>query len=81
MVDLIISAFLGMLNALIGLMPTITLPNVADFQSVLFQMDQANRIIPVKEMMTVFVLVMGIKLSMSAWDGIVWVYHQFWGGD
>lgn len=38
-----------------------------------------NAYIPVTTMFTVAGLLVLVWVGMAAWNGIVWLYHQFWG--
>lgn len=79
---ILVTAFLASLNALLTLLPSWTLPDMDDGgQIVGTYVYFINFIFPVVTILTVITASFALRGIMSGWDLIVWVYHQFWGGD
>lgn len=80
--EALLEAAARVLAALVALLPEVPV-NVDDFAGVGFNLGAAgmalNAYIPVGAMFTVAGLLVALWAVMAAWNGIVWIYHQFWG--
>lgn len=83
--DLIITAFLGGLNALLSLMPDYELPIsptlIADGRSLWSNAVSLNSVVPLGTITKVIFAALTLRLLLILWDLIVFVYHQFWGSN
>lgn len=82
MMDYIVAAVLAAINSLFSLIPNYTLPYMDSANnSVVAYIFAGNTIIPVQTILQVIAASMALRAILGAWDGVVWIYHQFWGGD
>ena len=81
--DLIIRAFLGGINALLALLPSWSAPTAESNGSLVFGrfVAEANGILPITTMVQIASLALSLRLLMSGWDLVVFIYHQFWGSE
>lgn len=82
-VDLIITAILGSINALLSLIPSWTLPTFGHDDGMAFaEYTQAmNHIVPITTILSIIGAAIALRVIMYGFDGIVWIFHQFWGSD
>lgn len=81
--DLIISTFLACIDAILSLIPNVSLPvptpgATANIASVSFSM---ARIIPIITMMELAGVAIGIRLALQGYELALYIYHQFWGSN
>lgn len=79
--DFIINAIFGSINALLGLLPTWTLPNPSIGDGITGLVYDMRRIWPITDFVTALIAFFAMRTGIMVWDFIVYVYHQFWGGD
>lgn len=79
--DFILSAIFSGINALLSLAPAMTLPTMNDQSSFFGIVKEADGIIPIFEIAIGLTAVLAVRIGLQGWDLIVFVYHQFWGGD
>lgn len=77
--DIIISAFVAGIGALLDLLPTWTIPTIPVTSAPITAAEQLSRVFPVMSVVVVLLLILGLKVLLGAFDVAVWVYHQFWG--
>lgn len=77
--DFVLNAIFSGINALLGLMPTMSLPSSNPYSTWIVDVYELNRIIPVVLIGTFLVAFLTIRVAMQGWDFILFVYHQFWG--
>lgn len=77
---IVVTALLASLSTVAGLLPALSLPVPGDtWGSLLVNAYSANRILPVATVMLALFAYYGWKAALTAWDGLLWLYHQFWG--
>lgn len=79
-IDLIVSAFLALIDGLVSLFPSFTMPDEL-ILTALTPVLQLNPFFPVVTLFTTLIAAMVIELALRGWDLTVWVYHQFWGSE
>lgn len=82
-VDAIVSALLGALNALLSLLPSFTIPTLQG-TAVLEMMSYGrvfNRLVPLQYMMDLVAITLAFHITLVAFDGAVWIWHQVHGSD
>jgi hypothetical protein len=80
--DYVLTAVFAGLSALLGLIPAWTLPTPASAGvTALGIVSNLARIIPLVAITEAFAALLALQLLLTGWDFVVWVYHQFWGGD
>lgn len=82
--DLIITAVLGGINALLSLMPNWQLPTATEngFGGQIGQYAaMVDEFFPISTIVQIFLSWLGLRLLLAGWDFIVFVYHQFWGSN
>lgn len=79
--DALINAVFGGLNALLSLAPNWTLSPPAYESGYLNIVYDFNKIVPIGDVVSALGIVLGLRVALQAWDFLVFVYHQFWGGD
>lgn len=77
--DKILNAFFGGINALLSLMPSFTMPTFGGATLLGQTVSQFEPIFPVGTVFAVIAAALVLRLALSAWDFIAFVYHQFWG--
>jgi len=79
--DLIISALLGGLNAILSLLPDYALPTVIESAGLRLgtYAAKADALFPFLTVAQITGLALALRLLMSGYDFLVWLYHQFWG--
>lgn len=80
--EFVVSAVLAIFRALVAPLPVYTL----DTAAMSAQSSQVgalamtlNGYAPVSQLAIALGLLGGLKLALLAWQGVVFVYHQFWG--
>lgn len=70
--------------SLVSLIPSVDW-DTSDFQQTTFAWGSSlggfNNYFPVTAVFGAVALLLAVWLSMALWNGVVWVYHQFWGSD
>jgi hypothetical protein len=79
--DFLLNVLFSGINALLSLVPSVSIPDVGANQNYMSSMYALNRIVPVEWTAIVILAYFSTKVSLQVWDMIVFVYHQFWGGD
>lgn len=79
--DVIVSAILGGLTALLSLLPTFTMPDAGLYDGFMGRVASVDNVFPIIFLFQCIVALVAVELLLRAWDVTVWVYHQFWGGD
>lgn len=81
--DFILNAVFSGIGALIGLIPAWSLPTdgPGSVSSLVGMLHTMNGVFPVIITIWGILAVVSLKLILQGWDAIVFVYHQFWGGD
>lgn len=80
--DAIISALLAALDALVSLVPVVTLPvlTVTSFATQFASLISGiHRAAPLGDALAVLALGLLVMFALATFDLGVWVYHQFWG--
>lgn len=82
-VDLLVTAVLGCINAVIGLMPTWTLPVMTPANGLQLQryMNALAFLVPATALLVVIGGNLALRGIVSGWGLVVFIYHQFWGSD
>lgn len=79
--DMIIGGFLGFIRTLVSLIPDIPMPDIsAGNGQFLSTAGSLNSILPLSTILIATAAALALRFGLVAWDAIVWVYHQFWGG-
>lgn len=80
--EFIINGFFAGLNALFSLMPDFILPepsvgmlDLASYATIL------DDVFPISTLVNLAIAAMLVRTIIFGWDAIVFVYHQFWGGN
>lgn len=80
--DAILGALFAGIGALLSLFPTFTLPTIdGSHNQAILAVAQLNRVVPISTVIEALLAVLGVRLLLSGWDFVVWIYHQFWGSD
>lgn len=78
--DFVLNVLFTGINALLSLVPSVSIPSVGSDTNYYAALYNLNRIIPIEWAAICFVAYFGTKVALQVWDFIVFVYHQFWGG-
>ncbi|WP_084129592.1 hypothetical protein [Demequina sp. NBRC 110055] len=74
----------GIAAALVSLLPAVNW-DVDDFSGASMQwgtsLSAFNVYVPLTAIFAVAGLLLAVWLTTAAWNGLVWVYHQFWGSN
>lgn len=79
--DVLVSAILGGLTALLSLLPSFTMPDAGLYDGFMGNIIKVDYVFPIIFLFQCIVVLFTVELLMRSWDLIVWLYHQFWGGD
>lgn len=80
--DFILGAVFSGINALLSLMPAFTIsPPGNTWSQLIYDIGQVNNIVPMLAIFTVASMLIGLRVALTVWDFILFVYHQFWGSD
>lgn len=81
--DLVVTAILGAISALVGLIPSWTLPGMDSTNGhVVGQyLYYTNTIVPMFTIVGILAASIALRGILAGGDLIIWIYHQFWGGD
>lgn len=80
--DLIVDAFMAALDAVLSLLPVVTVPASAvlsfagDFVGFVVGM---QRVVPLADILVLLVAQIAVMLALATFDLGVWIWHQFWG--
>lgn len=80
--DLVISVIAGLVLGLVNLLPKveIDLDAFAHSTGLMGQLGGAmNGYAPTTQFAIALGLLVTLKVGLSAWNGILFIYHQFWG--
>lgn len=77
--DLIVTAFLAGLDAVLSLLPSFDVSYVDDGFRVGTVVGKVNQVIPIVLILTLAAVAVGIRLILNLFDVGLFVYHQFWG--
>lgn len=78
--DAIVSAFLGCIAALFGLMPNISIPAADEGGTTWIRYAYAfDGIFPLSFMMVLVGVSLAIHAILNIWDIALFIFHQFWG--
>lgn len=81
--DFVLNAIFGGLNALLSLVPSVTIwdaSSAADASTV-DVIHNASNVFPLAFLVGGLLSLLALRIALDGWDFLVWVYHQFWGGD
>lgn len=79
--DFVLGAIFSGINALLSLMPAMTLPALDERNQFFGIVKDADGIMPIFEIAAGLTAMVAIRLLIQSWDFVVFVYHQFWGSD
>lgn len=80
--DFIIGAFVSGIGALLSLVPSVTIPDAGEtFTQFAGVIGRANKVFPILVAVTCLGAIVTLKIALTAWEFIVFVYHQFWGSE
>ena len=80
--DAFLDAVFTGLNALLSLVPSFTFPTPGTgYATELHLVFAIKQIFPIELSVSLFVAYLTMHLLLLGWDLLVFVYHQFWGGD
>lgn len=79
--DLIVGGFLSFIATILSWLPEWDFPSLDNVVpgSLASSLGSVDNILPLLQIMLIFAAYLSVRLALIAWDGIVWVYHQFWG--
>lgn len=79
LLDLLIAALTGIINAIMSLLPQFELPT-PDIDAGIFPTISAlDNVVPVGDAVVILLLIITVILALYIWDFALFVYHQFWG--
>lgn len=80
--DFILDAIFAGINALLTLMPSLSISQPPSaFQAILGDIQGVNRIIPIAAIAGVIGAGLATRIALTGWDFLLLVYHQFWGSE
>lgn len=79
--NLIVTAFLASVDALVSLFPSFSMPSFSGPSSAIAAVANLNMLFPVCTLILCITSAVVIMIALYGWDAILWVYHQFWGSD
>lgn len=81
--DLVVTAILGALTALLSLVPSWTAPTMEGSSGLILgqYLSRMNTVLPMGTIVSIIAASLALRLILASWDSIVWLFHQFWGSD
>lgn len=81
-VDAVVSWVVTGLTAILGLIPSVTLPGEgSSYSQVAGWAYSANQVFPVGAAFAGLLTGIVVEAVIRGWDLTVFIYHQFWGSD
>ena len=75
----ILNIFLAMIDGLVSLFPSFSLPDWDAPSQSLAAVANMNRVFPVCTLILCIIAAVALNIALYAWEFVQFIYHQFWG--